>query len=51
MVAKAAVFARYVPSGHLLFVRDGTVFAVGFDAARRRATSAPIRVATPSSPA
>jgi eukaryotic-like serine/threonine-protein kinase len=43
-IAKAAVFARYVPSGHLLFVRDGIVHSVGFDAPSRTATSAPVQV-------
>jgi hypothetical protein len=38
------VFARYVPSGHLLFVREGTVHSVAFDAASRTATTAPVQV-------
>lgn len=45
VIAKAAVFARYVPSGHLLFVREGTVHSVAFDAASRTATTAPVQVA------
>jgi DNA-binding winged helix-turn-helix (wHTH) protein/Tol biopolymer transport system component len=45
VIAKTSVFARYVPSGHLLFVRDGTVHSVAFDAASRTATSAPVQVA------
>jgi DNA-binding winged helix-turn-helix (wHTH) protein/Tol biopolymer transport system component len=44
VIAKAAVFARYVPSGHLLFVREGTVHSVAFDAASRTATTAPVQV-------
>ncbi len=33
-----AAYARYVPTGHLLFVRGGTLFAVPFDAERLRVT-------------
>jgi eukaryotic-like serine/threonine-protein kinase len=45
VIAKGAVFARYVPTGHLLFVREGVVSSVAFDAASRAATSAPVQVA------
>ncbi|MEO5566971.1 MAG: protein kinase, partial [Gemmatimonadaceae bacterium] len=36
VLIEGAVFARYVPSGHLLFVRDGAIFAVRFDAKQLR---------------
>jgi Tol biopolymer transport system component len=45
VIANNAVFARYVPSGHLLFVRDGNVNSIAFDAVSRAATSAPAQVA------
>jgi eukaryotic-like serine/threonine-protein kinase len=46
VIAKAAVFARYVPTTeHLLFVREGIVHSVAFDAISRTATSAPVQVA------
>jgi eukaryotic-like serine/threonine-protein kinase len=31
VVAEGAIFARYVASGHLLFARDGAIFAIPFD--------------------
>ena len=31
VVLKGGHFARYVPTGHLLFARNGTLFAVAFD--------------------
>jgi eukaryotic-like serine/threonine-protein kinase len=34
VVLKDATDARYVPTGHLVFLRRGTLFAVRFDAAR-----------------
>ena len=34
--------ARYVPTGHLLYVRGGTLYGVGFDAAGLRVTGAPV---------
>jgi eukaryotic-like serine/threonine-protein kinase len=33
VLVDGAVFARYVASGHLLYVRDGAIFAVPFDPA------------------
>jgi len=36
--------ARYVPTGHLVYSRDGALFAVPFDAARRTVTGTPVRV-------
>jgi eukaryotic-like serine/threonine-protein kinase len=45
VIANNAVFARYVQSGHLLFVRNGVVNSIAFDAINRTATSAPVQVA------
>jgi hypothetical protein len=36
--------ARYVPSGHLVYELDGSLFAAGFDARNLRVTSAPVSV-------
>ncbi len=33
VLVEGAIFGRYVPSGHLLFARDGAIFAVPFDPA------------------
>jgi serine/threonine protein kinase/Tol biopolymer transport system component len=38
----AGADARYVPSGHLLFVREGTLFGVPFDLARLRTRGSPV---------
>ena len=35
---------RYVPTGHLAYVRDGTLFAVPFDLARLEVTGGPVPV-------
>jgi len=37
--------AVFSPSGHLLFVRQGTLYAQNFDAARLEVTGNPVRVA------
>jgi eukaryotic-like serine/threonine-protein kinase len=39
-----AAMARYVPTGHLLFARGGTVFAVPFDPARAVVNGTPIEI-------
>jgi serine/threonine-protein kinase len=36
VLVEGAVFPRYVNSGHLLYVRDGAIFAVPFDPSRLR---------------
>jgi serine/threonine-protein kinase len=36
--------ARYVPSGHIAFLRSGTLFAVPFDDRRRAVSGAPVPV-------
>jgi serine/threonine-protein kinase len=44
VIQPGASYARYVPSGHLLFVNKGTLFAVPFDpdALEVRGTAAPV---------
>ena len=44
VVQRGAYFARYVPSGHLIFVHEGTLYAEAFDLARLEVTSAPVKV-------
>jgi serine/threonine-protein kinase len=44
VLVEGAVFARYVASGHLLFVRDGAIFAVPFDPAGLRVTGVAVPV-------
>ncbi len=39
---EAASMARYAPSGHLVFLRSETLFALPFDARRRRVTGEPV---------
>jgi Tol biopolymer transport system component len=43
-VQRGGYFGRYLPSGHLLYVHQGTLFAVGFDLDRLevRGTPAPV---------
>ena len=43
-LVEGAVMARYAPSGHLLFARDESVLAVGFDVRSRTVTGAPVVV-------
>ena len=44
VLLERAADARYVPSGHLLFMRSGTLMAAGFDPARLELTTAPVAV-------
>ena len=37
-------FARYAPTGHLIFFRDGRLFAVGFDADQVQTTGTPVQM-------
>jgi serine/threonine-protein kinase len=37
-------YARYVPTGHIVFVRDGTLYAMGFDADARETTGPPFPI-------
>lgn len=47
VVLENAADARYVPSGHLVFLRHGTLFAVPFDLDRLEARGAPVAVLAP----
>jgi Tol biopolymer transport system component len=44
VVIEAASAAQYAPSGHLLFFRDGVVFAAPFDVARLQVTGPAVAV-------
>jgi Tol biopolymer transport system component len=41
LVQTRAMFARYVPSGHLIFANDSTLFTVPFDLGRLQTTGSP----------
>jgi eukaryotic-like serine/threonine-protein kinase len=45
VLVEGAVFARYAASGHLLYARDGVVWAIGFDPAdlRIHGTAVPVQ--------
>ena len=45
-VQRGGYFGRYLPNGHLVYVHQGTLFAVGFDLDRLevRGTPAPLHV-------
>jgi serine/threonine-protein kinase len=45
ILVKGGTFARYAPSGHLLYVRGGTLFAVPFDLGRLEVKGAAFPVA------
>ena len=44
VLVEGAIFARYAPSGHLLFVRDGAIFAARFDAKALKVLGTPVPV-------
>jgi Protein kinase domain len=44
LIQRAAYFGRYVASGHLLFVHEGTIFAAPFDPARLEVTGPSVPV-------
>jgi len=44
IVERGAYYGRYVPSGHLVYLHDGTLFAAAFDLARLEVTGSPVRV-------
>ena len=44
VVQKGATFGRYIPTGHLLFVNKGTLFAVPFDVGSLTASGSPVPV-------
>ena len=41
-LVQGGYFPRYSPSGHLLFMRQGTVFVVGLDAGKLKITGTPV---------
>lgn len=43
-ILKGGSFARYVPSGHIVFIRNGSIMAVPFDADSRQVTGSPSAV-------
>ena len=44
VLQRGAYFGRYVPSGHLIFLHNGTLFAERFDLAHLEVTSSPVAV-------
>jgi serine/threonine-protein kinase len=42
LILEGATDARYLPTGHLVYMRDGTLFAVAFDIARRAVRGAAV---------
>jgi serine/threonine-protein kinase len=44
VLVERGTFPRYVPSGHLIFYRDGELLAAPFDVARLQVTGSPTRV-------
>jgi serine/threonine-protein kinase len=44
IVARGGSFGRYVPSGHLVYVHEGTLFALPFDADELEPTGAPVPI-------
>jgi serine/threonine-protein kinase len=43
-VYRGGFYGRYLPSGHLIFVQEGTLFAMPFDLKRLEATGQPVPV-------
>ncbi len=43
VVQRGGYHGRYLPSGHLVYVHDGTLFAVPFDLDRMEVTGTPVR--------
>ncbi|HKQ50622.1 MAG TPA: protein kinase [Phycisphaerae bacterium] len=44
VIVEGGTFARYVPTGHIVFGRSGTLMALPFDAEKLEATGSPIPV-------
>jgi hypothetical protein len=44
VLVEGAVYGKYAPTGHLLFFRGITLFAVSFDAAKLAVTGASVPV-------
>jgi serine/threonine-protein kinase len=45
VVQRGAYFGRYLPSGHLIFIRQGTLYGVPFDLGRLATHGAPVPLA------
>ncbi len=43
-IIRGGSYARYVPTGHIVYARNGSIMAVGFDAATGRVTGTPAAV-------
>jgi serine/threonine-protein kinase len=41
MIHQGGMFARYIPSGHIVFARSGTLFAIPFDLGHLKVTGSP----------
>ncbi|HSE30218.1 MAG TPA: protein kinase [Pyrinomonadaceae bacterium] len=46
LIVKGASMARYVPSGHLIFAREGILYAVAFDVDRLTVRGQPVAILT-----
>jgi len=44
VVQRGAFYGRYLPSGHLVYVRDGTLYAAPFDLDRLELTRSPVPI-------
>jgi serine/threonine-protein kinase len=44
VVQSGGYYGRYVPSGHLLYARDGTLFGMPFDVTRLETTGVPVPI-------
>ncbi len=44
ILVRGGMYARYIPSGHLVYGRDFTIFAVPFDADRLEVKGAPVQI-------
>jgi hypothetical protein len=44
VVQRGGYFGRYLPSGHLIYIHQGTLFAVGFDVERLEVHGTPVPV-------
>src|SRR5262249_29973608 len=43
-IQRRGTFGRYLPSGHLVYVNDGTLFAVAFDLAALQVAGMPVQL-------
>ena len=47
VVQRGGYFGRYASSGHLLYIRDGTLFAIPFDVDRLETSGPPVPAVDP----